>query len=332
MQKNLSPEEMQRRRAAAQRRRALAIKRRRRNIIRLVLLAAAIVAAVFAVRAIFGAVRRARSERSDKPQDAYANATLTEADATDVLHLSFPLLASDGQGGMTVSQFQSIMRELHDKNYVLVNFYAQTSVETGSIAKATFSLPEGKKALVISQYEELPAAEKGKRVGIVDALEQFIYHYPDFSYQGARGILALSGKGGTLEAEVGSAAFSSQVDDLRAKGWHFASNGYEGISYGSSSDLVREDAEKWQAEIGTALGTTDILVLPLGVDIGRRSGYTEDNERYKLLQGLGFRYFLIEDETNATWVQVRPDYMRQVVHRITSPSDFQKVMDLVDKE
>ena len=102
-------------------------------------------------------------------------------------------------------------------------------------------------------------------------LNEFIDEHPDFSYKGAKAILAFTGYNGVLgyrtdpdlakTAEEGNknaeeyGVFNYQEEIEAAKpvvqaliddGWELASHSYGHISYGSSFEKVKEDADKWQ--------------------------------------------------------------------------------------
>ena len=103
---------------------------------------------------------------------------------------------------------------------------------------------------------------------------------------------------------------------LRSDGWHIAGNSYGLVSYGSAYDVMSEDARDWSEIIGPIVGTTDILLLPGGADLGSWSGYNEEDPRLTLLQELGFRHFCVENAGAKTWIQIRPGYVRQGMHTI----------------
>lgn len=186
---------------------------------------------------------------------------------------------------------------------------------------------------------------------VVPCLEAFLEEHPDFCYRGARGTLGLTGYNGILGYRT-SAALASEEDNpyaeangvfdtdaeaeacrpvleaLKEKGWNFACNGNGTVSYGSEFSLVQEDAEQWQDDVASLAGASDILLLPMEADIGSRSGYTEENEKYVFLREQGFRFFCAEAGNSAAWIQIRPEYVRQGVHEINTYEDFQGVMAL----
>ena len=114
---------------------------------------------------------------------------------------------------------------------------------------------------------------------------------------------------------------------LRASGWHIASSGFGDVSYGSMAEVMRSDAEEWQHVVGPIVGTTDVLLLPGKSDIGSWSGYEENDARYQLLSGQGFRYYCAENEGELTWAQIRPGYVRLGMHLIESYDVYAALMN-----
>ena len=64
--------------------------------------------------------------------------------------------------------------------------------------------------------------------------------------------------------------------------------------------------------VESIIGDTDIILYPLGADVGdwRPSQYTFENEKFKKLWDVGFRYFCNVDSTQY-WLQYGSNYMRQ---------------------
>lgn len=202
-----------------------------------------------------------------------------------------------------------------------------------------------------SEYVRAGGSTVTGNYDVVPCLNAFIEEHPDFCYRGARGTLGLTGYNGILgyrtSAYLGSeednpyaASYgvfdtaeeaekcAAIVEALKKEGWNLASYGYDLVSYGSELSLVKPDAEQWQKDVASLTGGSDILIFPCETDIGSWSEYTEDNEKYVYLKEQGFRYFCIEAGDNLTWIQVRPDYVRQGIHEIDTYEEFQAVMSL----
>lgn len=259
----------------------------------------------------------------------------------------------------TVGEFEKILNILYERGFVLVKIHDVADMvkdeSTGEyVMKAQdIMLPPGKTPIVMSQddvcyYEymvgdgfasRLVIGEDGRvttemdmddgtsKVGdydLIPILNKFIDEHPDFSYKGAKAIIALTGYNGifgyrtapsysenpTYEEDKKKA--TEIANALRADGWEIASHSWGHRHLGKESDeAFKADCEKWQNEVETLVGETDILIFPFGTDIGSWHPYTDDNARYVYLKNQGFRYFCNVDSSSPYWVQIGKDYMRQ---------------------
>ncbi len=347
--------------------------------------AAALVLLVALIAAWPGKKQKAEAEAAAK---AAAEAAAGAVSSEEVRHFSFRVLLSDDMAGdnsiLTVGQFREILQRLYDSNYILVDFYSIAGVQEQEDGSKTFStasldIPEGKIPFVLSQRDvsysldrigkgyasrmivtedgqltnQYQAADGTLVQGAYDVapiLEEFIAEHPDFAYENARGILALTGYNGILgyrtsellgkTAEEGNQyavygtfdvnaereACRPVVEALKQRGWHFASYGNNYCSYGAEYDMMVSDMETWKNNVSDLIGGTDLLVFPCETDIGTWSEYKEDNQKYSYLKGLGFNYFCIEEKVNPSWLQIRSGYVRQGIKEIDSYDDFTQIM------
>ncbi len=148
---------------------------------------------------------------------------------------------------------------------------------------------------------------------LVPILNSFIEAHPDFSYQGARAMLAVCGYEGVFgyrtqdgdEEEV--AAAKEIVDALREDGYTIACYSYDNINYGANNQnaaSIKADLENWHQEVEPILGKVDILVYAGEGDLAEYSG-----NKYDVVYSFGFRYFI--GTANAPWAEVSTDYFRQ---------------------
>ena len=160
---------------------------------------------------------------------------------------------------------------------------------------------------------------------LVPILETFIKEHPGFSYKGARAIIAFTGYNEILgyrtdesykdtnpnyEEDRKQAAAVAQC--LRDHGWELASHSWGHRNLGTiSMEHFRMDADKWEKNVESLIGPTDIILYPFGSDIGTWKPYTDDNERFTYLKSLGFRYFCNVDASTPYWMQLGPDHFRQ---------------------
>jgi len=156
-------------------------------------------------------------------------------------------------------------------------------------------------------------------------LERFIQEHPDFSYHGARGILAVSGYEGVFgyrtkpsyEAALGKDLYDKEVaqaktvaEKLREKGWVLASNSYGNPSYANiDADRLSTDSDLWEETVESIIGPTDILLFPHGQDIAGVSLYSFDDAKFSALYENGYRYFFNADSKIA-WCQMGNRYFR----------------------
>lgn len=298
-------------------------------------------------------------------------------------------IADYNQVMTTIDEFNKILQQMYERDYVLVRIHdlvEETIDENGNTVytKSKLMLPKGKKPFVMSQddvcyyfymigdgyADKMVVGEDGRPTteyinadgstvtgsyDLVPCLNDFIDQHPDFSYQGAKAILAFTGYNGVLgyrtdpdlakSAEEGNKnaeeygifdyvaeieAAKPVVEALKADGWELSSHSYGHISYGSSFDKVKEDADKWQERVANVIGPSDILIFPFGTDIGGWDGYSEDNEKYTYLKNQGFRFFCNVD-SNPFWVQIRSDYVRQGRRNLDGYRMYQDLHNGADK-
>ena len=161
---------------------------------------------------------------------------------------------------------------------------------------------------------------------LVPILEKFIQSHPDFSYRGARAILALTGYNGLFGYRThpqaasifGQAAYKKDLENaknvaaaLRANGYTLACYTYENIAYGQyGMYYVRADLQAWIDEVVPLLGEMNMLVYAQLSDIASNEA-AYSGERYELLHNNGFRYFLGFCNDGQTWATLTDTYVRQ---------------------
>ena len=274
---------------------------------------------------------------------------------------------------VTTDEFEKILQQLYDNGYMLVSIYDLVDRSEGNFYAGTLRLPVGKKPIVLSQVaanyftymtdgdeDGLPDkdgagfpycldlddsgnfvskmidAEGNEVVGnfdFVTILEKFIAEHPDFSYQGARAVLAVTGYDGIfgyrttpeVRETQGSEYYAQQlsgaqkiVDALKAAGYDLACYSYEHISYGDSAvELINGDLGLWTEQVTPILGDVDILVYPYGDDINSSISSTYDGDKYNALYDAGFRIFVSMDNYVEASAQVTESYFRQTRRWVT---------------
>ncbi len=268
----------------------------------------------------------------------------------------------------TVEEFRRILEQLYENGYVLIRLHDMAYTDaSGRFVQGAVMLPEGKKPLVLS-FDDVSYTDSMKRdgfasrvvldengdpaceyinrngstsVGEFDAipiLEHFVQEHPDFSYKGARGILALTGYQGVLGYRTGTLYGNPEDPDyklayaqinvaderalayrvinrLKELGWEFASQTWGLINMKKAdTERIERDLKRWQDEVGSLLdGGSDILIFPYGLDFGSWRSYSGDDAVCVLLKSMGYRYFCPVDSYNIPWVQFNSGegYLRQ---------------------
>ena len=247
---------------------------------------------------------------------------------------------------ITTGEFSAILDQLYANGYVLVSLYdfaVPVTNEDGSVGvnRTSIRLPEGKKPIILTQEgvnyyshmencggfaDSLAVNASGELTcllgetegafDLVPVLNDFLAQHPDFSYEGARATIAVSGYEGLFGMGLDqSDAIKAVADKLRAQGYDIACYTYADMEYADFGAAgVQEDLDKWTAEILPVLGTTDILVYPTGGDIKGQEAYS--GSKYEALHGLGFRYF-VGVNNGASWGMTTGEYARQTRTLVT---------------
>ena len=268
----------------------------------------------------------------------------------------------------TVSEFKKMIQIMYDKGYVLVSPHDMAVVnDDGTMSRGKIMLPEGKIPFVLSEDDvsyyhymdgdgfatKLVVDEEGKirneyveddgsvSVGdydMVPLIDRFVEQHPDFSYRGAKGIVALTGYNGILgyrtdesyetrpadldenkvqwldahpdfSLEKEREGAKKVADAMKAEGWEFASHTWGHQNVGQISlEKLQEDTEKFKKNVDPLIGGTDIIIFAFGTDITTEPEYSGD--KFEYLKGQGYNYFCNVDSSQY-YVQIRDRYFRQ---------------------
>lgn len=282
----------------------------------------------------------------------------------------------------TIDEFCKMIQSMYDKGFVLVKLHdiAEIQVQedgTEKMVQKEIMLPPGKKPFVlsvddVSYYEYMEKTGFANRLviggdgmvtnemdiydengnvtktvtgsfDVLPILEDFIKVHPDFSYKGAKGIIALTGYNGIFGYRTSDISYGPgnttfpeahlwdnpniEEDKQKAKavaeaiknqGWELASHswGHPNLQTITEEHFMR-DTDWWEAEVEPLIGETDIMIYPKGADIGSWRPYDDPEQldvtptRYAKLREVGFDYFCNVDGSQVAWVQFGSDYMRQ---------------------
>ena len=262
----------------------------------------------------------------------------------------YPELAFNGKGSsyifknymVTRDEFEKILPELYKRNFILVDIHSLYGFNSdGTIYKKPLYLPEGKKPLIISiddlsYYNSMTghgfadklvldkdgnvATEINTPTGqtevtrdgdVVPLLDDFVLAHPDFSFKGAKGVIALTGFEGVLGYRTNATSSPTYVADLtlaeqvitklKMTGWSFASHSYshetEFTSGSITLDELKSDTALCNQHVRPLVGDTDIFIGPFGQifkpNDPRRAFLVSSG--FKVLCGVGmdsyFQYF-----------------------------------------
>lgn len=250
-----------------------------------------------------------------------------------------PMSKYYAQDCITKDEFKSILKHLYKNNFVLISPHKLFGIKDSQIMRKNLFLPSGKKPLIFS-FDDVNYDHKKIGKGMVDKLvldkngeissqttknnkttisrdnefvpilNSFIKQHPDFSFDGARGVLCLTGYDGILgyrtqakntknrKSEI--EACKKVVNKLKEDGWEFACHSY-GHYHMKKIDINKfeQELKLWNEEVVPLIGKTDIYVYPYGEweilddkqNISKKHQLLID-DGFKLFCGVGVKSFL----------------------------------------
>lgn len=223
----------------------------------------------------------------------------------------------------TASEFKKMLPQLYERGFVL---YSIADIKKDN----DIMLPPGKKPLIISVDDvcyygymkndgfadrliinddgevacEVRTPE-GETIVTYDGdvmpiLDQFVKENPDFSYRGAKGIVAVTGYEGALGYRItdleGEELTNAQnevkriADVMKQNGWLFACHSYTHNDYFKDGnveyDLLVEDTQRFEDSIAEYVFDPDIYISPFGYHL--KPG---DERLDYLSKDMGYNYF-----------------------------------------
>ena len=256
---------------------------------------------------------------------------------------------------------------IRDSNYILIDIHSLAN-ETASGSSVTMSaqaptVPEGKKPMILSVdnlsyssmrngdgvatsltvgadgkvdavYTDADGHDQKGDYDVIPVLEAFIEAHPDFSFQGARGIVSVAGARGVFGYTIDGDNADNQkavkeiAAALKDQGWTIASSGYSyEYMYDMSYETLSQDITNWLDQVGSLVGDSDTLLYPYGSEVDYGS------EKGSYLINRGFRY-LIGMWADGDHTEVNETYLRQTRRMVTgyvfenSPSSFSTYFDV----
>ncbi len=243
-----------------------------------------------------------------------------------------PQSTSFDETKLTTLEFQNILQSLYNNNYILVNIGDCYQITNGRITIKQPLVPKNKKPIILS-FDNVTYVSNYQNLGEIDKiiidrnnniatyttkksiqdrvqydnefvviLENFVSNHPDFSHNGARGIIFLSGENGILGYNTNHKNASSKIESkrvfqvikkLKELGWKFGSNNY---SYQMESELTEIEFAKqlnlWKKEIVTIIGDTNLYA---------HAHRISNKDKHNILTNNGFEiFFYNSDEAKIT--------------------------------
>ncbi len=228
-------------------------------------------------------------------------------------------------------ELEKILPQLYERGYVLYSLDEIWEMTAEGMQRKKIMLPVGKKPLVLSVddvayaygdgfAQRLSVDEKGQLtyqvknpqgetiympdgdvMGVVDA---FVKEHPDFSYQGHKGTIALTGFQGAFGYDYEDTEQAQQIRlvsaALKEQGWSFACHSYTHnrvnnfYGPGCSEEKISYDVNKWLKQVVPCIGSTRLFIAPFGyrvqqpalqciLDAGFQVYCTVDNKVYNEL-------------------------------------------------
>lgn len=269
----------------------------------------------------------------------------------------------------TIEEFDKITQQMYDNGWILVKMRDLVNEYTGDDGLVHFKqnksllLPADKHPFVLSiddwsyyhsykgqgfgdkavldengevriQYTDAQGNVSVGNYDVVPRLNDFVKEHPDFSYGGARGLIAMTGYNGVfgyrtdVAYKTGEKLDQDQAEWLaehpdfnwdnevaeakkiaeacKAAGWEFACHTWGHLSVTNKSvDTLRTDQEKWQNTVANITGKTDTIIFAHGNDIGNWKPYDyNENDVFRYFKGMGYNYYANVDASSEYWVQV----------------------------
>ncbi|SHK36009.1 Peptidoglycan/xylan/chitin deacetylase, PgdA/CDA1 family [Hathewaya proteolytica DSM 3090] len=228
---------------------------------------------------------------------------------------------------VTVKEFKSVLEQLYKNNYILIDIESIYSLnnENNKMERKSIKIPKGKKPIILSiddmnyydymrkdgtihklilDHEGKVAAytkgENGEDIisydnSIVPILDNFVEKYPDFSLDGVKATIGLTGYEGILGYRTQRDSNNRQqeiekvmplVKTLKENGWKFASHSYGHPDVSSISlSKLKDDTDKWEREVKSLIGETSVYIYPFGSSVPYR------DPKFQYLKNKGFSIF-----------------------------------------
>lgn len=174
-----------------------------------------------------------------------------------------------------------------------------------------------------NEYIDAQGATQTGSYDMIPILNAFVEKHPDFSYKGAKAVIALTGVDGLFGYRSSKAYESthntaSEADTARKiaqklteQGYEIACYTYDNKSYGDLPTMQMEaDLRSWVTEVESILPDVKIFAFAQNKDIAAE-GTQYTDAKYNMLANAGFKIFLGYCATEKTWTVITDQYVRQ---------------------
>lgn len=227
---------------------------------------------------------------------------------------------------LTVAQFKQVIEQLYENNFILIDSRVLYSFDNkGNIHQNKLYLPKAKKPVILS-IDDLSYYSYMKNGGfanklvldddivktkiitpdgntiitddgdIVPIVDAFVKEHPDFSLDGAKGIIGLTGFEGVLgyrtnwkgeRGDIERQNATIVANALKNSGWIFANHSFSHkqvfLDKTISKEFLANDISLWIKQVKPIIGKTDIFIGPFG------EVFSESDPRRKQLIDAGFK-------------------------------------------
>ena len=224
---------------------------------------------------------------------------------------------------LLTTEYVNFLEKMRIHNYVLVDFDLLYEVRGNKVIKKPLYLPLNKKPftislddmsydtdnrgiinkLIVDENGELRdySSNESEKVTTgresITILEEYLKVHPDFSIKNSKMCICVNGYNGILGYRIqnGSPNRESETEELKKvvavlkeKGYTFACHSYShSFVPNCSPNFVSKDLYKWQTEIESVIGKTDIYCFPGGLHNARSYNDKIIQDRYKILLCVG---------------------------------------------
>lgn len=244
--------------------------------------------------------------------------------------LAFSSKMKDGYNNWmtTRTEFKRILENLRKNNFILIDINSLVINNNGKIKKAALLLPKNKKPLIISvddvnYYEYMKGSGFAEKLivnadgdiaclvnkgntkkrdmegDVVPIVDNYVQNYPEFSYQGAKGIVAVTGYQGVFGYNFINAQKTQKENDiknamqvaaaLKNNGWKIACHSYShSVKFKDASisfEKFKTDLKNFEEKIVPIIGKTNIYISPYGIN------FSLTDKRMQYLSNNGYNIF-----------------------------------------